>query len=69
MGIERTIISHPDQFAERLFPSLAQTIAYIAEKIAASHQQPCSAFTSRERPVDILADTDGALSPLLAQMD
>ena len=41
MGIERTIISHPDQFAERLFPSLAQTIAYIAEKVAASHQQPC----------------------------
>ena len=34
MGIERTIISHPDQFAERLFPSLAQTIAYIAEKVA-----------------------------------
>ncbi len=67
MGIERTIISHPDQFAERLFPSLAQTIAYIAEKIAASHQQPCSAFTSRERPVDILANTDGTLSSLFAQ--
>src|SRR5262245_26525216 len=40
MGIERTTISHPDQFAERLFPSLAQTIAYIAEKVAASRQQP-----------------------------
>ena len=24
MGIERTIVSHPDQFAERLFPSLAR---------------------------------------------
>jgi hypothetical protein len=67
MGIERTIISHPDQFVEKLVPSLAQTIAYIAEKVAANHRQPCSAFTSRERPVDILANTDGALSSLLAQ--
>ena len=67
MGIERTIISHPDQFAERLFPSLAQTIAYIAEKVAANHLQPGAAFTSRERPVDIVANTDGALSSLLTQ--
>jgi hypothetical protein len=66
MGIERTVISHPDQFVERLFPSLAQTIAYIAEQVAASHQQP-SAFTSRELPLEILANTDEALSSLFAQ--
>jgi hypothetical protein len=67
MGIERTVICHPDQFVEKLFPSLAQTIAYIAEQIAASHQQPSSAFTSREQPLDILANTDEALSSLFAQ--
>jgi hypothetical protein len=66
MGIERTIISHTDEFVERLFPSLAQTIAYIAEQVAASHQQPLSAFTIRERPVDILANANGALSSLFA---
>jgi hypothetical protein len=67
MGIERTIISHPDQFVEKLLPSLAQTIAYIAEQIAASHQQPSSAFTSRELPLETLANTDEALSSLFAQ--
>jgi hypothetical protein len=66
MGIERTIISHPDQFVERLFPSLAQTIAYIAEQVA-DHQRPSSAFTSIERPLDILVNTDEALSSLFAQ--
>jgi len=67
MGIERTVISHPDQFAEKLVPSLAQTIAYIAEQIAARHRQPSSAFTSRELPLEILANTDKALSSLFAQ--
>jgi hypothetical protein len=67
MGIERTIISHPDQFVEKLVPGLAQTIAYIAEQIAASHQQPSCAFTSREQPLEILASTDEALSSLFAQ--
>ncbi|KRQ97205.1 hypothetical protein [Bradyrhizobium valentinum] len=65
-GIERTIISHPDQFVEKLVPSLAQTIAYIAEQIAASQQQP-SSFTSKELPLEILANTDEALSSLLTQ--
>ena len=67
MGIERTIISHPGRFVEKLVPSLAQTIAYIAEQIAPSHQQPSSAFTSRELPLEILANTDDALSSLFAQ--
>lgn len=67
MGIERTVISHPDQFAEKLVPSLAQTIAYIAEQIAARHRQPSSAFTSRELPLEILANADEALSSLFAQ--
>ncbi|WP_316192105.1 MULTISPECIES: hypothetical protein [unclassified Bradyrhizobium] len=67
MGIERTIISHPDQFAEKLAPSLAQTIAYIAERVAASHQPPPTAFTSREQPLDILANRNEALSSLFAQ--
>lgn len=67
MGIERTVISHPNQLVEKLVPSLAQTIAYIAEQIAASHQQPSSAFTSTERPLQILANTDDALASLFAQ--
>jgi hypothetical protein len=67
MGIERAVISHPDQFVEKLFPSLAQTIAYIAEQIAANHQPLSSAFTSAELPVEILANTDEALSSLFAQ--
>jgi len=67
MGIERTIISHPDQFVEKLVPSLAQTIAYIAEQVAANHQPFSSAFTSTELPVEILANTDEALSSLFAQ--
>jgi hypothetical protein len=67
MGIERVVISHPDQFVEKLIPSLAQTIAYIAEQIAARHQQPSSAFTSTELPIEILANADEALSSLFAQ--
>ena len=67
MGIERTVISHPDQFVERLFPSLAQTIAYIAEQVTANHRPLSSAFTSKERPLDMLANTDEALSSLFAQ--
>src|SRR4029453_14513357 len=31
MGIGRIVIPPPDQFAEKLVPSLAQTVAYIAE--------------------------------------
>jgi hypothetical protein len=67
MGIERVIISHPGKFVDRLFPSLAQAVAYIADQVAASHRHPSSAFLSRERPIDMLANTDGALSSLLAQ--
>jgi hypothetical protein len=67
MGIERAVISHPDQFVEKLFPSLAQTIAYIAEQVAANHQPLPPAFTSIERPLDIIANTDEALSSLFAQ--
>ena len=43
MGIERAVISHPDQFVEKLLPSLAQTIAYIAEQVAANRRPPSSA--------------------------
>jgi hypothetical protein len=67
MGIERAVISHPDQFVEKLFSSLAQTIAYIAEQVAANHQPLSSAFTSTELPVETVANTDEALSALLAQ--
>jgi len=67
MGIERSIISHPGQFVEKLIPSLAQTVAYIAEQIAGSHQQPSSAFTSRELPLETLANMDEALSSLFGQ--
>lgn len=67
MGIERAVISHPGRFVEKLVPSLAQTIAYIAEQVAASHQQPPSPFTSTEQPLEALAKADGALSSLFAQ--
>jgi hypothetical protein len=67
MGIERAVISHPDQFVEKLFSSLAQTIAYIAEQVAANHEPLSSAFTSTELPVETVANTDEALSALLAQ--
>jgi hypothetical protein len=66
MGIERTIISHPGQFAEKLVPSLAQTIAYFAEQTAASHQKPSGAFTGRELPIEMLASADKALASLFA---
>ena len=46
MGIERTVISHPDQFAEKLIPSLAQTIAYIAEQIGC---EPSATFFAHSR--------------------
>lgn len=67
MALERIIVSQPDKFVDRLFSSFAQTVAYITEQVAASHRQPPSAFMSRERPIDVLANTDGALSSLLAQ--
>jgi hypothetical protein len=67
MEIERTFISHPNQFAEKLVPGLAQTIAYIAEQIAANHQHPSPAFTSRELRLEMLANADEALSSLFAQ--
>jgi hypothetical protein len=67
MGIERAVISQTGQFAEKLFPSLAQTIAYIAEQVAANHQPLSSAFTSTELPVERLANTDDALSSFFAQ--
>src|SRR6266496_3433662 len=44
MGFERIVISHPGKFVDRLFPSLAQAVAYIAEQVAASHRHPYSAF-------------------------
>lgn len=66
MEIERIIVSHPDRL-DRLFPSLAQAIAYIAEQVAADHQPASSTFMSRERPIDTLARADGPLSTLLAQ--
>jgi hypothetical protein len=66
MGIERTVISHPNQFVEKLIPSLAQTIAYFAEQTAASHQKTSRAFTGRELPLEMLASADKALASLFA---
>jgi hypothetical protein len=67
MKFERIIVSHPDKLIDRLFPNLAQAVAYIAEQLAADHQQQSSAFLSRKRPIDTLANTNGALSSLFAQ--
>ncbi|WKA26303.1 hypothetical protein [Bradyrhizobium roseum] len=66
MGIERAVISQPDRFAEKLFPSLAQTIAYLAEQVAANHQKPSRAFTGRELPLEMLASAGKALESLFA---
>jgi hypothetical protein len=66
MGIERAVICHPDQFVEKLLPSLAQTIAYIAEQIAANHQKTSRAFTGRELPLEMLASADKAFASLFA---
>jgi hypothetical protein len=66
MGIERTVISHPGQFVEKLVPSLAQTIAYFAEQTAARHQKTSRAFTGRELPLEMLASADKALASLFA---
>jgi hypothetical protein len=65
MGFDRIIISHPDQL-DRLFPNLAQAVAYITEQ-AAGRQPPSCTFMSRARPIDTLMDTKGPLSSLFAQ--
>jgi hypothetical protein len=67
MGLERIIITHPGKFVDRLFPNLAQAVAYMAEQVTASHRHPASAYLSKELPIDMLRNTDGALSSLLAQ--
>jgi hypothetical protein len=67
MGIERTVVSHPDQFVEKMFPTLAQTIAYIAEQVVANPRPSSTVFTSVERPLDMLTNSDEALSSLFAQ--
>ncbi|WKA30476.1 hypothetical protein [Bradyrhizobium roseum] len=67
MGIERTVISHPDQFAEKMFPSLAQTIAYIAEQVTTNYQPIFPVLTSIEQPLDMHANSDEALSSLFAR--
>jgi hypothetical protein len=65
MGLERIVISHPDNSVDRLFPNFAEAIAYITEQLAGRHQQPSSAFRSREQPIELLANTNGPLSSLL----
>src|SRR5262249_24409269 len=65
MGLERIVISHPDNSVDRLFPNFAEAIDYISEQLAERHQQPSSAFGSREQPIEHLANTSGPLSSLL----
>lgn len=67
MGIERTVVSHPDQVVEKMFPTLAQTIAYIAEQVVANHRPLPSELTSIERSLDKLAYSSEELSSLFAQ--
>ena len=66
MGIERAVVSHPDQFVEKVFPTLAQTVAYIAEQVVSSPRPSSTVFTSVERSVDMLEKSDEALSSLFA---
>jgi hypothetical protein len=65
MGLERIIISHPDNFVDRLFTNVAEAVTYIADQLAARHQQSSSAFRSRERSIELLANTSEPLSSLL----
>jgi hypothetical protein len=66
MAFDRIIISHPDQL-DRLFPNLAQAVAYISERIAAGQQPVSCTFMSRARPIDTLVNANGPLSQLFAQ--
>ena len=64
MGLERVIISHPHSFVDRLFPNLAEAVSYISVLLASRDQQSSAAFRSRERPIELLATTNGPLSSL-----
>src|SRR5262245_56673708 len=67
MGLERVIISHPHSFVDRLFPNLAEAVSYISELLASRDQQSSAAFRSRERPIELLATTNGPLSSLFQE--
>jgi hypothetical protein len=67
MELERIIISHSGETnIDRLFPSVAQAVAYIAEQIAGGRQRGPLTPLSREQPIDLLVNAEGPLSSLLA---
>jgi hypothetical protein len=67
MELDYIIISHPSETrVHRLFRSVAQVVTYIAEQIAAGHQQGALTLVSQERPIAQLANTEGPLASLLA---
>jgi hypothetical protein len=60
-------ISHSGEaHVHRLFHSVAQAVAYMAEQIAASYQHGPSTLVSRERPIDLLVNAEGPLASLLS---
>ena len=54
MGIKRTVISHPDQFVEKLVPASRRRSPTCRADCFANHQNS-SAFTGRELPLEMLA--------------
>jgi hypothetical protein len=68
LGFERIVVSHSGaSFIDRLFPSVAQAVAYIDEQICERHWQAAANVSSRRLPIGTLADDTGPLSTLLAR--
>jgi hypothetical protein len=61
-----TITQSGETHVHRLFHSVAQAVAYMAEQIAGNYQHAPLTLVSRERPIDLLVNTEGPLSSLLS---
>jgi hypothetical protein len=61
-----TITHSGETHVHRLFHSVAQAVAYMAEQIAGNYQHAPLTLVSRERPIDLLVNTEGPLSSLLS---
>jgi hypothetical protein len=61
-----TITHSGETHVHRLFHSVAQAVAYMAEQIAGNYQHAPLTLVSREQPIDLLANTEGPLSSFLS---
>jgi len=67
MELDYIIVSHPGETrVHRLFRNVAQVVTYVAEQIASGDQQDQLTLISQERPIELLANTEGPLASLLA---